>query len=161
MNSLLDALRAPLQEVFDVAGERLLRQGARSCDEYGTCVYDDGNGRHCAVGLLMSKEELDKAKKLYLNGNSVGSLVGFCSNPVAPSRSALGHLGYFDGSVALEEGVQSINVTLLTRLQTVHDRNIMTTEFWRAKALEGLADVASHYGLNTTKINEVYDELSA
>lgn len=41
------------QEIFDKVATHLLRQGARSVDDFGDCMYRGEFGRMCAVGCLI------------------------------------------------------------------------------------------------------------
>ena len=41
------------QEIFDKVVDHLRKQGHRSVDEYGSCMYRAPNGDMCAVGCLI------------------------------------------------------------------------------------------------------------
>lgn len=47
------------QEVFDFITAHLLKQGKRSVNENGTCVYRGPKGLMCAVGCIMSDDEYE------------------------------------------------------------------------------------------------------
>lgn len=46
-----------LQEVFDYGVTCLMRQGAKSYDNFDGCMYRGPQGRKCAVGFFISDEE--------------------------------------------------------------------------------------------------------
>lgn len=51
-----DLLTATPQQVFDYATARMLRQGEKSVESDGACIYNGPGGLRCAVGCLISDE---------------------------------------------------------------------------------------------------------
>lgn len=49
-----------LQEAFDKAVKGIIDQGCRAVSEEGSCVYRGNNGTACAVGQLITDEQLEK-----------------------------------------------------------------------------------------------------
>ena len=48
-----------LQETFDIVASHLLRQGRRSVDSEGRCLYRGPNGLKCGAGCLIPDELYD------------------------------------------------------------------------------------------------------
>jgi hypothetical protein len=62
------------QELFDECAERVIAQG-RPAMSGGTCSYTAPNGCHCAIGLVLSSEELTLATNCYNAGTSASELL--------------------------------------------------------------------------------------
>lgn len=52
-----DINNCTVQEACDYAIKQLVNQGKRCVN--GDCVYDDGNGNHCAIGWLLDHDDGD------------------------------------------------------------------------------------------------------
>ena len=45
-----------IQEIFDTIAVHLLKQGVRSVNSYGVCLYRGPNGLRCAISALIPDE---------------------------------------------------------------------------------------------------------
>lgn len=50
--STFDINTATVQEACDYAVKQIVKQGKRCMGDF-SCLYDDGNGNHCAIGWLL------------------------------------------------------------------------------------------------------------
>jgi len=55
------------QEIFNAAYERIVEQGVQCVDDNDACVYNDGNGNHCAIGILVSKKLAEQFDELSIS----------------------------------------------------------------------------------------------
>lgn len=67
--SIQELCEASAQDVFNIIVPALLEQG-RPAKEGDNCVYDDGNGARCAVGLALNEEAHQLIKEKGLNTHS-------------------------------------------------------------------------------------------
>lgn len=56
---MFDINTATLQEAADYAVQMIVKQGGQCMSERGACVYDNGEGLHCAFGWLLPKDNDD------------------------------------------------------------------------------------------------------
>ncbi len=120
---MLDAMDA--QDVFDVVGWHLLRQGVRACDEKGRCLYRGPDGTRCAVGWLI----LDPLYVSALEHRHVRDLAAVIA---------------LDGTYSGHRFVRFLarHMALLTALQILHDGTDP------ARWSENLHSLALRFGLN-------------
>ena len=90
-------------EIFNRVRDHLLKQGRRSTNDDGFCMYRAPNGDSCAVGCLI----LDEHHSILMENHTVSSLI----TQTALKRS----------------GIEEDAIPMLAELQTVHD----STESWR------------------------------
>jgi hypothetical protein len=119
------------QQIFDRVATHLLRQGKRSMDSRGDCLYRSPEGLSCAVGCLIP----DEAYLPTFEGLTVRATR---SNRASPEdRRVEAFLKALEGSgINLES-----SLLVLGRLQYIHDN--VTPKYWRT-TLEG---VAQEFGL--------------
>lgn len=115
-----------MQEVFDRSATHLLKQGYRSENARGSCMYRGPRGGMCAVGALIS----DKHYSPFIEGRGVTA---------EDVRKALRQSG-----VPIDDRDVS---DLLEELQEIHDRR--TPSDWKHRLL----DLADGWLLSTKAIN--------
>lgn len=113
-----------LQDIFNTVATHLLKQGRRSEDNTGACLYRDGP-RMCAVGVLIADEHYHETLEYQ----------GVATTAVMTSLER-------SGWPCTEEAEG-----LYCKLQCVHD-NVMPRN-WR----EELASVAKIYNLDASCLN--------
>ena len=52
---MIDITGMTLQQVSDAIASKVIGQGGQCLNERGDCLYGDGNGKHCAIGWLLSE----------------------------------------------------------------------------------------------------------
>lgn len=104
------------EEAFSISANGLLAQGCKSIDSEGLCQFRGTGGKKCAVGFLITDEEYFDAMERY------GVLM------------VVEIIGSLDG----------MNVTMLRRLQNIHD--VLEPETWE----EELQGMAMEEGFNWT-----------
>jgi hypothetical protein len=93
-----------LQEVFNKAYIGLRNQGWKKCTDGTRCVYDDGEGNHCAIGQCLPENSELKSIRA-----GIRSIVGGeCGIPTGASKEAQILFG-------------KIDIDSLVKLQVTHD----------------------------------------
>lgn len=72
------------QEIFDTAARFLVKQGCRAMHEE-SCTYRDAEGRRCAVGALLTDEEIAAIQSNGAMGSNAATLF---SSDLLPARLA-------------------------------------------------------------------------
>lgn len=67
-------MKYTLQESCDYAVKQMVSQGGRCVNEEGGCVYDNGEGKHCAVGHIMKLWGEPEDSKAWCYYSNVGGL---------------------------------------------------------------------------------------
>lgn len=119
MTTLSDSTMNLLREAFEKALNGLIEQGSPGYDyDHGICVYENDNGKRCAVGQLMTPSEIEQVHDLALNGNSVRRLLidPDASDFEPDPGSILGRI------VALEIGERDLAINYLMAMQHAHDQ---------------------------------------
>lgn len=142
INSLEEALSTPLQPLFDTVVERLLAQGKSSATSDGrSCLYfNKDEGIKCAVGLLLSQEELDTVLERGGNGADLfllaNTIFGYGSEDNRPQQKLLRALQYVHDKARHENSdpaewrshvIEHLNL-LLEDFPTIHGNNIPAQE---------------------------------
>lgn len=119
------------QQVFDKVARHLLAQNQVSM-KHNKCLYRHPDGLMCAVGCLIP----DDLYKVSIETSAVNTLTNTMTMQL---------LGYTPTEITrlAEAGINSDNLMLLERLQTLHDS--ATPELWRAELL----NIAQLFMLNT------------
>ena len=106
---MIDTTGKEVEDVISEMFDALCKQG-QQCQSgpaiTDSCVYGDGKGNHCAIGLLLDPED----EHLMGFGSSVESLV----------RDEYGELG-------VNEDFLSENKDLLVKCQAIHDAHELKT----------------------------------
>ena len=63
-----------LQESCDYAVKQMVKQGSRCLNDDGICVYDNGEGKHCAVGHIMKLWGEPENSRAWRYGSSVNGV---------------------------------------------------------------------------------------
>lgn len=126
-----------MQEFFDMAATGLANQGfARATADGGKhCVYEDDKGYRCAFGHLLSETELAEIRDEGMLSLDVFSL----------SRTS----HWPEEIPATDEDVE-----FYRQLQRCHDAPDTPGEM-----VERLVEFATHYGLDTSVLDEAFYEL--
>ena len=115
------------QQIFDKVAARLRDGTGQAVLDSGLCVYDDGNGHCCAVGIFLTSPELKKTQ------GSIGSLL------------------MSERGTAEEEAFLELHRTLLGDLQYVHDNSAhWDVNHFSEYGERELGKMADRYDLNYT-----------
>jgi hypothetical protein len=135
-----------LQETFDTIYTRLIKQGCSAVVETNenslgiACVYRNDKGQGCAVGVLMSDEEIELARKGDVIDSHINELL-----------ATLQYTGYED---------QQEIAWFLESCQQVHDSGFQSVAGdWEDKIRHGMQNVGTRFGLNTDVL--ILDEMAA
>jgi hypothetical protein len=112
------------QEIFSTSKRKLLAQGKRSMSCHGSCLYAGPNNTNCAVGVLLTPQELEKVSPWEKN---------------ASNDTGVPNLFEVFPDIATRLGED--NRSLLKTLQAVHD--LHEPEEWPAQ----FTKLAAEYGL--------------
>lgn len=127
------------QSMYDQVVENLSKMTDRCVigdDDDCECVYDDGNGNHCAIGGLMTKEELDIVKKHDMNIATPASDV--------IEKLELKRFGYNSNRGFKNDAL----LIFYNDLQTIHDNLYNWDENgFSNDGFESLTKIAENYGL--------------
>lgn len=124
------------QEIFDTIVQHLHDTPRQAANSTGLCRYRTEDGLKCAVGTLITDEEYE------------------------PRMDKLGVVTEVHREGLLPERLTS-HVSLLRRLQSVHDDHMNWLEHGRGKAQPAhmgaaLRTVAAEYGLSTVLVDKLF-----
>ena len=97
------------QQVVDTVGAHLVKQGVRSVDARGDCVYRDAYGNECAIGCLIPDELYDPEME--------NIAIERFNKEISPFHGINDYLGLHSPS----------RVLLLSKLQSLHDDGQLST----------------------------------
>ncbi len=67
-----------IDELFDKVVSHCNTQGAQAYDRSEGCVYLDGDGRKCAIGALLTTEDLALAENMYCSAIQLQNRIPGC-----------------------------------------------------------------------------------
>lgn len=80
------------QDIFDLIVPALLKQGT-PCKLNGVCVYDNGKGLRCAVGLALDDTSHEYIKQNFLHRSTFTSVADHASSGGAEINDAIDFIG--------------------------------------------------------------------
>lgn len=86
-------MRPTQQEIFDASARFLVKQGARAMRGLA-CVYEDKQGRRCAVGALMTDDEIGALRAAHMLDQNVQGLADLLPERLVRDAGFLGRLQF-------------------------------------------------------------------
>lgn len=120
------------QKVFDRVAAKLVEQARPSVGFNGLCVYDDGAGRRCAIGHLMTRDDIRELRRKELLTKGLDKL------PDKLLRRLLKR--------------HNVEYGFLKDIQLAHDTSEHRSgqrRSWKAIFAKNMRGVARAYGLST------------
>jgi hypothetical protein len=117
------------QEIFDTVALHLIKQGKKSVNDIGRCLYRSPEGLKCAIGCLIPDEVYQRS----MEGHGVSRLLG--------NYDSLKFLWPFDA--------------ILNALQITHDKTCGEGQTWTDAVVLRLRKIAEKYNLSTKIIDEI------
>ncbi len=115
------------QEIFDTVALHLIKQGKKSVNDIGRCLYRSPEGLKCAIGCLIPDEVYQRS----MEGHGVSRLLG--------NYDSLKFLWPFDA--------------ILNDIQRVHDNTYSEGQIWTDAVVLRLRKIAEKYNLSTTMLD--------
>jgi hypothetical protein len=115
------------QDIFDTVAIHLIKQGKKSADANGDCLYRSPEGLKCAVGCLIPDEVYD---------------------PEMEERVISRLLGCYDSLNFLWPYYD-----LLNDLQRTHDMLLTENQTWKDAVILRLYELAEKYNLSTAALD--------